>query len=105
MSHWLDEIIKFDVQGQIYLVGCKSDLDIEVPTDEILIFAEAYGVKYLQTSAKESIGVEDAFQQVIEEAAQAKLISMAFEKPDAKVAPDVLVERKEVMAGLRSKCC
>jgi len=22
-------------------VGCKSDLDIEVPTDEILIFAKA----------------------------------------------------------------
>lgn len=33
LPHWLDEIKGFDVQGQIYLVGCKSDLDIEVPTD------------------------------------------------------------------------
>jgi hypothetical protein len=53
----LDEIKGFDVQGQIYLVGTKSDLDIEVPTDEILSFAEAYKVSYLQTSAKDSTGV------------------------------------------------
>lgn len=47
-------------------MGCKSDLDIQVPTDEILTFAEAYGANYIQTSAKENIGVEDGFRKVIE---------------------------------------
>jgi len=67
------------VDGQIYLVGCKSDLDTIVPTDEILTFAEAMNVKYIQTSAKESIGVSEAFQQVIEETTQNNLIKMAYE--------------------------
>ena len=53
----MDEINKYDVQGQIYLVGCKSDLDTVVPTDEILTFAEAFNLSYVQTSAKENIGV------------------------------------------------
>lgn len=39
LPRWLDEIKGYDVEGQIYLVGCKSDLDAEVPTDEILTFA------------------------------------------------------------------
>jgi len=79
LGHWLDEINKYMVDGQIYLVGCKSDLDTIVPTDEILTFAEAMNVKYIQTSAKESIGVSEAFQQVIEETTQNNLIKMAYE--------------------------
>jgi hypothetical protein len=56
-----------------------------VPTDEILTFAEAYGVSYIQTSAKDSVGVEEGFKKVIEEAAQANLINMAFNNPKDKV--------------------
>lgn len=33
LPHWLDEIKNFEVQGTVYLVGCKSDLDVNVPTD------------------------------------------------------------------------
>lgn len=56
-----------------------------MPTDEILTFAEAYGVNYIQTSAKDSVGVEEGFKKVIEEAAQANLINMAFNNPKDKV--------------------
>ena len=80
LSHWVDEINKYDVQGQIYLVGCKSDLDTVVPTDEILTFAEAFNLSYVQTSAKENIGVNETFQRIIEETTQANLIKMAYEK-------------------------
>ena len=62
------------------MIGCKSDLDANVPTDEILIFAQAYQVKYLQTSAKDNVGVSEAFRQIVEEAAQANLINMAYSK-------------------------
>jgi hypothetical protein len=78
LPHWLGEVKNFDVQGQVYLVGCKSDVDIEVPTDEILIFAEGYGVSYLQTSAKDNVGVHEAFTKIVEDAVQANLIKMAF---------------------------
>ena len=33
LSFWISEIEKYDVKGQVYLVGCKSDLDTVVPTD------------------------------------------------------------------------
>ena len=33
LGHWVDEITKFDVKGQVYLIGCKSDLESEIPTD------------------------------------------------------------------------
>lgn len=34
LALWPQEMKDFDVQGAAYLVGCKSDLDTEVPTDE-----------------------------------------------------------------------
>jgi GTPase SAR1 family protein len=80
LAHWLQEIKDFDVQGAVYLVGCKSDLDTEVPTDEILSFAETYKASYIQTSAKDNVGVSEAFRKIIEEAVQANLINMAFSK-------------------------
>jgi hypothetical protein len=72
------------VQGAIYLVGCKSDLDIEVPTDKILAFAEANKVSYIQTSAKDDVGVGEAFRRIVEEAVQANLITMAFNKEEGQ---------------------
>jgi GTPase SAR1 family protein len=80
LVNWLQEIKDFDVQGAVYLVGCKSDLDIEVPTDEILTFAEAYQVSYIQTSAKENVGVGEGFRKIVEDAVQSNLINMAFNK-------------------------
>jgi len=61
-------------------MGCKSDLDTEVPTDEILSFAETYNANYIQTSAKDNTGVNEAFRKIVEEAVQANLIKMAFNK-------------------------
>jgi GTPase SAR1 family protein len=40
LNHWIDEIKNYGVDGKIYLIGCKSDLNAEVYTDEILVFAE-----------------------------------------------------------------
>ena len=101
LTHWLDQIKGFDVQGQIYLIGCKSDLDANVPTDEILIFAQAYQVKYLQTSAKDNVGVSEAFRQIVEEAAQANLINMAYSKvKEEQPKMDILKQ-----AGKKSCSC
>ncbi len=66
------------------MVGCKSDLEIEVPTDEILSFAAAYQVNYIQTSAKDNVGVGEGFQKIVEEAVQAKLINMAYNNDEGQ---------------------
>jgi hypothetical protein len=48
-------------------------------------------VSYLQTSAKDNIGVSEAFQQVIDEAAQANLIKMAYKEENKIGRPEVLM--------------
>ena len=49
-------------------------------------------VSYLQTSAKDNIGVSEAFQQVIDEAAQANLIKMAYKgENNIRGEPQVLM--------------
>ena len=61
------------------LVGCKSDLDINVATDEILLFAEEYKINYYQTSAKENEGVNSMFHQIMIQLAQKKLNEVDIE--------------------------
>lgn len=78
-------------------------MEIEVPTDEILTFAEAYGVSYFQTSAKDSVGVEEGFKKVIEEAAHANLINMAYNKPKEGVIEHRVKE--EDFSAQKKKCC
>ena len=97
---WLDELRNFDVQGQVYLVGCKSDLDIEVPTDEILNFAEAAQVGYIQTSAKDAEGVSDGFRKIVEETVQANLINLAYNREGPKAA---MIEK--LPAEPKKRCC
>lgn len=36
----------------IYLIGCKSDLEPQVYTDEILVYSQTKNCIYFQTSAK-----------------------------------------------------
>lgn len=41
LEKWINELVTFDVpRDQMVLIGCKSDLDVEVATDEILVFAQ-----------------------------------------------------------------
>lgn len=64
-KRWITEIEALEIpKDNMILIGCKSDLEIEVPTDEILLFAEKHGVGYYQTSAKENEGVNDAFRSI-----------------------------------------
>ena len=58
---------------RIYLIGCKSDLEPKVYTDEILTFAERNKCVYFQTSARENEGVNECFEAIIKECAQDKL--------------------------------
>lgn len=48
------------------VVGCKADMEAsrEVSTEEGQAFAEFYGVKFLETSAKTGLNVEEAFETI-----------------------------------------
>ncbi len=46
---------------KIYLIGCKSDKEPQIFTDEILIFSQTRQCVYFQTSAKINEGVHECF--------------------------------------------
>jgi len=67
-KHWLSEMKKNTSEGAIaiLLVGNKSDQESKrvVDAGEAAAFAKQHGLKYMETSAKESIGVDDAFREL-----------------------------------------
>lgn len=70
VEHWLKEIDKY-ATGSVnkLLVGNKSDLQSKkvVTYDEAKEFADKHGIKFLETSAKNSHNVEQAFQTMATE--------------------------------------
>lgn len=70
VEHWLKEIDKY-ATGNVnkLLVGNKSDLQSKkvVTYDEAKEFADKHGIKFLETSAKNSHNVEQAFQTMATE--------------------------------------
>ncbi|KAG0436259.1 hypothetical protein HPB47_018050 [Ixodes persulcatus] len=65
---WLFEVRRYiEPQKVVYqVVGCKADMEAsrEVSTEEGQAFAEFYGVKFLETSAKTGLNVEEAFETI-----------------------------------------
>ncbi len=54
----------------MFLIGCKSDLDVEVATDEIILYAQKNDIAYHQTSSFTGEGVHDAFRNIMITCAQ-----------------------------------
>jgi GTPase SAR1 family protein len=70
--------LNVDAKGAIYLLGCKSDLPLEVSEVEVMAFAEKERLAYFKCSAKENIGVRESFKIIVEEVA-----SEILKKPEA----------------------
>ncbi|CUV04148.1 unnamed protein product [Cryptosporidium hominis] len=68
LSKWLNDVKRNATPNMtIILVGNKSDLDRrEVTTEEGVEFAEQNGLLFIETSAKTSNNVEEAFLKVAE---------------------------------------
>jgi len=67
LSNWLGEIHKFAKEDVvILLVGTKADLNTkrEVSTQEGQDFANAHNMHFLETSAKNNLGVTQAFMEL-----------------------------------------
>jgi len=69
LRHWLEDTGRYAVDSILkLLVGNKSDLDGQrvISPDEAQSFAEDIDVEYVETSAKEGDGVEEAFMKLAE---------------------------------------
>ena len=64
LKNWMSDIDRFAKEGVMkILVGNKADLDYKrvISSDTAKEFARKYGIEYLETSAKESVNIEDLF--------------------------------------------
>ena len=64
IRNWMADIDKFAKEGVLrILVGNKCDLENsrQVRTEEGKEIANKYGIKYIETSAKDTINIEDLF--------------------------------------------
>lgn len=74
LNHWAEELIKYKVEKvSTILVGCKKDLEINVPTDAVLEYLRDKAILHFETSAKTGEGVAEALKTVVEECAMRKI--------------------------------
>jgi len=99
VKQWLHEIDRYACENvNKLLVGNKSDLESKraVQTDTAKEFADALGIEFLETSAKNSTNVEKAFHTM---AAQIKMRMKSApvdkKKPGATVGPGQKINNKQ----------
>lgn len=67
---WLSEVEKHGRENVVkILIGNKKDLESQrqVSTEEASKFAESQGMKYLETSAKDGLNIEESFVNLVKE--------------------------------------
>jgi len=114
VDSWLSEVNKYANENTVkVLVGNKSDKtnDRLVTTDEGLKKAEALGLSFIETSAKESSHIEEAFtlisRQLVRIKEQAAVLA-AHSQSNSRSGPSMSVQLGAVRdaANLRMKeCC
>ena len=69
IKYWLDQIKTTSEESTKYiLVGTKCDLDErEVPEEKGINLAQKLGIKFLETSAKLNININETFETLIDE--------------------------------------
>jgi small GTP-binding protein len=69
LANWIQEVRKYTDDGKklpIILVGNKRDLvdNRKIDTEQAQLFAIQHGVEYIETSAKDGSGVNEAFEKI-----------------------------------------
>lgn len=104
VKSWLQEIDRFASEHVCkLLVGNKNDLKAKkvVDTETAKAFADSLGIKFLETSAKESENVEEAFRTM---AAEIKA-STSFQPAKNNASGTVNVSSKDEEVKTSSGCC
>jgi len=66
---WINDIPSYHVKkSSIILLGNKSDLQRTVPKEEANALAERHGIQYVEVSAKDNVGIDSFFAEIISHA-------------------------------------
>ena len=103
LNTWLIEIEK-NASTNVYkiLIGNKSDLESErkVTYEQGQEFAAQYGMKFIETSAKESKNVQEAFATMTKE-----IISQSNDKKIVKKEDNVVITDKSRGQNIKTGGC
>ena len=103
LNNWLIEIEKNANKNVVkVLIGNKADLEDKriISYNQGMEFADMYGLKYIETSAKKNINVRDAFETLAREIIEANLDkTIAKQKHNKKItvskAQDLNIQKKQ----------
>lgn len=100
VKEWIDEVRKFVPTAPLLLVGNKADLEDQrqVTTAEAEELAKSQGLVLLETSAKTSLNINDAFAELAKQ-----LMKDAANKPKADAPKPV--QLKEQKSKKDKGCC
>ncbi|OXA64593.1 ras-related protein Rab-10 [Folsomia candida] len=107
IAKWLrniDEHANEDVEKMILGNKCDMDENRQVPKDRGEVIAREHGIKFMETSAKNNINIERAF----EELAEAILNKTPSGRPDPSELPDrirAVNPSPGDRPGVISRCC
>jgi len=108
IAKWLrniDEHANEDVEKMILGNKCDMDENRQVPKDRGEVIAREHGIKFMETSAKNNINIERAFQEL----AEAILNKTPSGRPDPNELPDriraVNPSPGDRTPGVISRCC
>ena len=98
IKYWLDQIKTTSEESTKYiLVGTKCDLDErEVPEEKGINLAQKLGIKFLETSAKLNININETFETLIDEI----LLNFKVEKRKS-----LMISSKKMNKKNKKNCC
>lgn len=100
VSDWVEEVRRYVPSAPLLLVGNKCDLEEnrQVPKEDGEELAKRLGLIFLETSAKTSYNIEEAFQEMARE-----LIKDAVNKPKSEPTPVNL--KGDSSSNKKKGCC
>ena len=109
IKNWIKDLENVDDKIKGIILGNKSDLEEKrvIQNEELVDIAEKYNMKYLETSAKNNINVNEAFELIVDELLKNKNDSFLIERFSKKTKNDLSVETSKTFSHKKKKegCC
>lgn len=105
LQNWLTDI-KTHAESNVGIIVCANKIDLEdqrqVPTEDGQTWAQKNGFRFLETSAKSAINVEDAFMNMVDE-----IFKKKYENALEASSPSDNKDQQPAISGpaKKSGCC
>ena len=104
---WIKDLQNVDVDIKGIILGNKSDLEENrvIQKEELADFSKKYKMPYLETSAKDNINVNEAFELIVDELLKDNNQSFLIEKFSRRTKNDLSAETSKSFSNKKKKCC